>query len=288
MLLTGGPLNSWWQQQVRSARREWGGGSTQGYYVFGADGNAVLGDNFIPRIPSLLDRGHQLWRQNPARPVGVSEQNIRNAQTAVAPPGTSIIRLFNRIRPVPPGASEMNAMLGRDYLWITADEVRELLSAGAGGQSFAMPRGVVARLAVFHLVDNIRGQVWPWQPQSVSRANFTARLVRANGGARMFSFSGDYAKRDSRPPQWNDRGQEGRVEGEFEVDVTTAKITRFRAIADSLAWSDATYDRNGAPPSGRYPLLTAMVEANDELAQRVAPEPAAQGGSFYLNVRLAR
>src|SRR6185436_13099079 len=99
-------------------------------------------------------------------------------------------------------------------------------------QPVPMPRTLVARLVVFHLVDNVRGQVWPWRPQDVSRATFTARVVRANGNVRTFSFTGDFAKRDAHPPQWNDRGQEGRVEGEFDVDVPGAKIVRFRGYAE--------------------------------------------------------
>jgi hypothetical protein len=140
-------------------------------------------------------------------------------------------------------------------------------------------------LVVFHLLDNVRGQAWSWQPQSVSRATLTGRTLSNNGRIRSIAFTGEYAKRDSHPPQWTDRGQQGHIEGEFDLDTNTGRITRFRAFADSQAWSDATYDRNFAPPQGRYPILTAMVEANDGIAREIPPEQAASG-EYYRRIQL--
>jgi hypothetical protein len=284
--LTRGPLSEWWDAIVKSANPQYRGGSTQGYYIVSGDGRGILWDNYLPRLSQFLERGLAMYRDSGRPPASVPPDWVRAAAPAQPPAGASILRLFTRIRPLPSGAGPMNAMLGRDYMWVLSDEVREMAAAsGRGLASFAMPETLVARLIVFHLVDNVRGQVWPWQPQSVREANFTARKVRDSGAIRTISFTGRFAKRDSHPPQWTDRGQEGTVEGEFDIDSGTNRIARFRALADCQAWSDASYDRASAPPAGRYPILTAIVEANDDLSRRVPPEQAS-AGAYYLRPHL--
>ncbi len=283
-ILTRGPLSDWWNQTVPQANPQYRGGSTQGYYVIAADGTGIFWDNYIPRLREALDRGLARYRQSPSRRAEISNELLRDAAPQSPPPGTSVVRLFTRIRPVPAGAHSHNNNLGRDYMWVLADEVREMLSAAEGGQPFDMPRTLVARLVTFHLVDNVRGQVWPYRPGDVSRARFTARPTGSDGQVRRFTFTGDYAKRSSNPPHWTDRGQEGRVEGEFEIDATSAKIVRFRALVESQAWDQSDQPRNFPPPPGRYTLLTAITEANDELAQQITPEPAGSG-QYYLRPR---
>jgi len=280
-ILTRGPLSDWWNQTVPQANPQYRGGSTQGYYVIAADGTGIFWDNYIPRIGEAVDRGLARYRQSPSRRAEISPQLLRDAAPLPPPPGTSVVRLFTRIRPVPEGAHPHNSNLGRDYMWVLADEVREMLDAGRGGQPFEMPRTLVARLVTFHLVDNVRGQVWAYRPGDVSRARFTARPVGSDGQVRRFTFTGEYAKRSSNPPHWTDRGQEGRVEGEFELDAERGKIVRFRALVESQAWDQSEQPRNFPPPSGRYPLLTAITEANDELSQQITPEPAGTG-QYYL------
>jgi hypothetical protein len=271
---------------VRQANPQYRGGSTQGYYVLGGDGSGIVWDNYLPRLGQFLDRGLAAYRRNPPRGGAFPLEMVRVASPQSPPPGTSILRLYTRIRPLPPGAGPMNEMLGRDYMWILPDEVREIISASnKGTQPFPMPRTLVARLVVFHLVDNVRGQVWPYHARSVTRADFTARALRTTGSIRSFSLAGSFAKQDAHPPQWTSRGQEGSVEGEFEVDTGKNAIVRFRALADCRAWSDAIYDRVAPPPSGRYPIMTAMVEASDDLARRIPPEQAA-AGDYYLRPQL--
>lgn len=282
-MLLRGPNAEWWRRVVPSANPNYRGGSTQGYYVLGADGRGYLWDNFPPRLPTFLATGVERYRQNPASAT-VTGAEIRRDSPTPPPAGASVIRLYTRIRPLPAQANPMNALLGRDYMWILRDEVRAIANGPKAGD-FALPENLVARLVTFHMVDNVRGQVWPWRPQDISRARFTARFVREDGTQRTFTLRGDFAKRDSHPPQWNDRGHEGTLGGQLTVDTQTNKIVRLRARVDCTAWSDATYDRNAGPPSGRYPIITALVEANDKLAQEVTPEQAPTG-QYYLYSRL--
>jgi hypothetical protein len=193
----------------------------------------------------------------------------------------SVVRVFARVKPLPAGEERMNNHVGREHMWIFPDEVREMLAASRQlNQDFAMPRNLVARLVVFHIIDNVRGQVIPWRPADVTKANFTARAVKKADGNRTFTFQGEFAKRGS-IQAYPERGHEGTIAGEFDVDVKTVKITRFRAYSEGEAWATSRYNWPSNPPKGRYPLVLALVDADDKLAKVVPPESAATG-AYYM------
>jgi hypothetical protein len=266
-------MREWWMNIVREAKNK--NASTQGYYVLAADGTPVAFDNNISRIGSFIEDSLQRARQVSSRTRAVTKSELEDAAPAVPPAGTSVVRLYTRIRPVPAGADEMNEMLGRDSMWILAEEVRAMgAEATKVGRELELPENLVTRLVLFHLIDNVRGQVWPWQPASIKKAVLRGRVSGVEGDRRKLVFTGTFAKQDTHPPQWTDRGQEGTIEGELEIDVKTERVVRFRAIAKSTAWTDLTANVVARAPSGKYSMVTAIIEAEDALAQRVAPERA--------------
>jgi hypothetical protein len=283
--LTRGPMREWWAQVVSSVRPNGPSGSTQGYYVVRADGSGIISDNYPPRLKMFLERGLALARGAEGQPAEVSATELQQFAPRAMPDGAFVIRLFTRAR-LSDGSAAPNAYLNRDYMWILGEEVQAILdSAGRSKTEFSLPSTLTARLVLFHMVDGTRGAVWPYQPKDISRAQLTARSTGREGAVQRITFSGQYAKRDSHPPQWNDRGQEGDIAGELEINWRTKKLTRFRAYAESQAWSDATYDPR-RPPFGRYQLITAMIESTDELDKQIAPEPATTG-NYYLGPQLA-
>lgn len=278
-------MSAWWQKAVRQANPQYRGGSTQGYYVLTPDGRGVLWDNYIPRLEQFLDRAVREYANAKKDKAKVSAADIRMCAPQEPPPGTSVIRLYTRIRPIPDGADPMNRLLGRDYMWVLRDEVRDILRSTANqSEDVEMPATFVARLTVFHLIDNVRGQVWPWRPQDVREATFRIKPNGGVGAIRSFVFKGRFAKQSSNPPAWSDRGHEGTVEGEIDVDSRADSIIRFRMFADCTAWSDQ--GGNFRPPTGRYKIVTGAILATDDLARQITPEPA-NTGNYYLNLRLA-
>ena len=278
------PLGEWWSALVRSVNPRWQPGVTsQGSYVVGADGTGYAFDNYNRdprRFLVLLDRGLAGFRQRPPRPVTITAAEARACAVPPLPAGVSVVRVFTRVRPLPAGEPPEYNFVGREQMWIFPEEVRELLAASERGDGpFPLPRTLAARIVLFHVVDNTRGQPYPWRPQEVRRATFTARVTRRPEGRRAFSFTGDYAKQGS-TPFFTDRGHEGRMEGEFELDPKTAKIVRFRAYGEGQAWAKAPYARPGNPPPGRYPLVIAIIDANDALSTACPPEPS-ETGEYY-------
>jgi hypothetical protein len=256
------------------------GTTAQGFYVVGADGSGYgFNNNRDPqRVDRFMSRGIEQFREHPPANTDVPE-SIRTAPFSRAPdPSTSVIRVFSRIRPLPPGADVLNAGVGRDHLWILAGEVREILSAGNKvGRAFAMPSTLVARLVRFHLVDNVRGEPDMWAPDEVGKAAFTAWLTEKTPTTGTFTFSGTFAQQtaDGR------RGGEGKIEGVFDVDPRTAKIVRFRAYSEGEAWGAGHFTGNA--PQGRFPLVIAMVEAADSVAKAVPPQGILWGEQYFTS-----
>lgn|GEM_PF-3493424 len=281
MQLTRGELRDWFLPEVRRANPQYAGASTQGYYLLTADGKAYAFDNYPPRLPTYLETGVARFRRMPKVEAGITDADIRKAAPKEPPAGASVLRVYSRA--CADGSKECIAgtYLARDYMWVLQDEVRAIVRAGETAREFAMPPALVGRLVTFHMVDGTRGQVWPWRPDATSKAVFRAKPAGNDGSVRKFTFTGGYAKQDSHPPQWSDRGDEGTLEGEFEIDTRSMQFTRFRAYGEGKAWSDATYSPVSPPPRGRYTMLRAIVEANDELARQVTPEPAGTG-QYYL------
>lgn len=280
--LLSGPFRESWLRIVREANPRWPGGSTQGYYVLSSRGAGLAWDNHPPRMAQYLAMGLQLAREE--RGGFVPSRDLEATGPAPPPPGTAVVKLFTRIRPLPAGAGEWNALLGRDFMWVTAEEIRELGRRAAAGGEFPLPRTLVTRLLVFHLVDNVRGQVWAYQTGALRGPGLTGRVTASKGAVRTIAVSGSFSKRDSHPPQWTDRGHEGTLAGEIELDTAVHRLIRFRAHADCRAWTDATYDPR-TPPRGRYPVQTALIEATDPLSARIPPEPSL-AGPHYLRPEL--
>jgi hypothetical protein len=277
-------VGSWWMPVVQSANpRHQSGQTTQGSYVIGADGTAYAWDNFNQpgdRFGMLLDRGLAAFKARPSGPVRVDTSFAQSCKPPAIPSDVSVVSIYTRIRPLPSGAASQNANIGREYLWIYKDEVRQMLQ---GKGTFAMPRSLAARIVLYGIIDNVRGQVVPWQPRDVSKIEFTVTAQPTYSRAARFKFSGSFAKRGT-TPFFTDRGHEGKIEGTFEVDQATEVVTKFRAYSEGVAWGVAPHARPDVPPAGKYPLVVAMVEAQD---RTMCVWPAtAMIGDGYRNPRL--
>jgi hypothetical protein len=199
----------------------------------------------------------------------------QSCKPLVTPSEVSVISVYARIKPLPSGAPSYNANVGREFLWIYKDEARQIL---AGKGSFEMPRSLSARIVLYAIIDNVRGQVVPWQPRDVSKMDFTVTALSSTEKAKKFSFTGSYAKQ-GRTSFFSDRGHEGKIEGAMEIDVATASVTRFRAFCDGVAWGVAPTFRPDVPPAGHYPLVIAMTETQDR-TNCVWPAAALMGEGY--------
>lgn len=252
------------------------GEEAEGYYVLATDGTPLAFTDWqdAGKVLDVLSKGSAAAKTHQTQPW----------QAKPTPPGhelpasdTSVVRTFCRVRPIPEGSNPINASVGRDHLWIYADEVKALMAAPAGDHPF--PPTLTARLARFHLIDNVRGEPDLWREDEVRKASFSFHRVGGSGPDARFAFSGSYAQRN----ESGDRGLEGTLHGEFRISVADGRITRFRAYGEAQAWGSSIESKcTLLAPKGKYSVVFAMVDATDTVSQWVPPQGAALGGVYRL------
>ncbi len=142
------------------------------------------------------------------------------------------------------------------------------------GDRVKLPAGLVARMAMAHLVDHQAGDSLVWKAEEIHKFEFQAHLVKDDVNTRVFGFEGDF---------WMEaiaRGDlkvAGQMVGEFTLDKHTQQVRRFRAYFEGK--EVGTVNKGGdiddltsanRPPS---PLYIAMTETapDDLIARSVAP-----------------
>jgi hypothetical protein len=165
-----------------------------------------------------------------------------------------------------------------DHAWFWADEVAGWLPERLEvGQSRRVPERLVARLARFHLVDNVRGQTPPFQAEHVQDAWLEVTVTDVQGdrvsggvaGAVRVVATGRWQVDDG-PAAERTRGFDGRFLGRAEYDRGAGRFTAFELVAAG-ARHGATHYNGRADDPGPAPMGVVMVLAPDAPADRVAP-----------------
>jgi hypothetical protein len=244
----------------------------QGMYILGADGTSYgfINDHDPIDVIQFMDRARRSYAQHPPRPIELAQDAVTAPFAETPESDTSVVRVFSRIRPLPAGAWGLNRSVGRDFLWIYRDEVTALLGSCAETTEpgkVALPAGLVRRILRFHLVDNVRGTADMWGRDEVKRAEVSARIVRSDAQGCTLALSGGFALQTADRA----RGYEGRFEAELTAERASLRVGRFRLYSAGKAWGAGTYTPN--QPPGRYDLIIAMTDANeDPIARTVPPE----------------
>ncbi len=252
----------------------------QGFLVVSADGRAFdwLNDSDPAQVKTFLEHGLSWYRKIDAKHVSISDAELNEPFSKHPPSDATVVRTFSRIRPTPAGCDKLNQSVGRDHMWIFADEVREIVQdtpkAPSEVQSFPMPKTLAMRMVRFHLIDNVRGEPDMWRKEDVKKAEFSVHMKSENGNSRTYRFVGACSIETAN----SKRGLDGKIEGEFDVNCQTDKITRWRAYSESMAWGESRFTPGA--PKGRFPLIVAMTETNDETSKIVPPQAVSYGENY--------
>jgi hypothetical protein len=254
-----GEVQRWFMETVGKVNPRVGQGiTTQGFYVIGADGSAYAFNNnrSVERVLNFMDRGMAGFRSNPPKAAAIPEPK----EVVIRPPeGTSVIRIYSRIKPCPSGCDPGNENLQRDHFWVLPEEVRAL----AGG---IVSVSLKIRLCRFALVDAVRGEPDFWTLGEVRIGAFSIKNGRTlTGSFKMSTADGK-------------RGLEGTLEAELRVEG--ARIAAFKGFAETTAWGQGTWTPGA--PEGKFPLKFAFVLAPNGI-DAVAPQ-AAMFGKEYLGL----
>ncbi len=267
-----GPAREWFLKvagtiNTRIAKHE----TAQGFYVVGADGRAHGFNNnrSVERVKQFLDSSLKAYSAILPAKVEVSESELAAMEGRRPDTGTSTIRVYSRIRPIPTGSHPANENVAQDHLWITPDDARVI------GETSKFPRSLAGRIVRFHLVDNVRGEPDHWQPAEVRVADFSLKQLEGSGASRLFEFTGIYAASTLN----GQRGIEGTISGRFSIASDVGRIQEFKAFGDAKVWGRSTYTPN--PPTGMFPVVFAFVQVDDEIARSVPPQAIFYGRSYF-------
>lgn len=257
----------------------------QGIYTATADGQLLRSDHFHPsaeRAIGLLQSSLGRWKEVARTALAADEAPPADARFLRTPPKEGLILdAFTRIpRPAAAASEEWNPnhATGRDHVWLTRDEWRSLLPAQwRKGARIPVPRAVMERLVLFHLVDNVRGEPLVWTRTDLRGAEMalvvedpTAGRLRLEGTARMAS-EGDA------------RGYEARLQGYLEYDRRADRFRRFDLLSWGEAWGEGPYTRNA--PKGRFPLLISFSLAGNTPSDRVPPQASRDLHGYFSTGR---
>ncbi|HBE67166.1 MAG TPA: hypothetical protein DDW52_03355 [Planctomycetaceae bacterium] len=242
--------------------------TTQGFYLATPAGKLMLyNNNRDPeKVLRLLREQLNEFDEDPLLQKAdvVRRESVDKRYSQEPPRGGLIIRVRSKVLDgYEPTTNKWRRIfqtaLSRDNLWITAREA-ELLRQGNVAESFAQ------RLALFHLVDNTRGEPLMWRPDEVRMIELKIDGERLTGRAEIVSRDGS-------------RGFEGELYGKLKIE--SGVVQQFDLVALGDCWGEGPFTRGA--PEGRFPLAIAFELADGtDIADSLSPQGARGWLEGYL------
>ena len=139
--------------------------------------------------------------------------------------------------------------MSRDNLWISKTEHQALVRG-------EFPASLQQRIALFHLVDNTRGEPPFWNPNELRERHLSLNDGRLSGNVRLQTGRGD-------------RGYDATMNG--VIEVKDGSVSRFDAVVLGEFWGHGPY--TGNPPKGRFPLAISFTLADGkDIADQIPPQ----------------
>ena len=265
---------------------EKGGGSRQGIYVVAPSGRLLAGANVLQadRALELLARGLAAWQALPEEQRWLAADAlaapVRRWESSCPDDGL-VLEQFSRDLPADgdPSAQPLPPVQ-RDHAWFSRAEARHLLpDEPRAGDVHEVPASLVTRLARFHLVDAVKGQVQPFAPEEVE-GSLRVEVVAREGDVVDLRLSGR-SDAVARGPwlmgenSWKWPGEHPRsvrvsFEGRARYDLATGAFTGFELLAlGTRRGSSGLNGRKGDTDEG--PIGFWLQLAGRAPADRVAP-----------------
>lgn len=259
--------------------------TAQGYYAFSATGNLYgsINTHNPEEVVTILQRAKKEFATSPPAKVELQESSL--GSESAPPNGAMVLRVFSRISPLPAGLDELrrrrNGQLGRDHLWLLKSDAAEILSRLKVAKEAEAPEALSKRLCRYHLTDNVRGESDLWGPEDIKKRSFKVAKLAETDTAMTVRVTGTYAmlktgiKVEGRRAK-SEMGLEGTLEGVLEIDKGKGTFSGAKIYASATCWGASTFTPD--EPTGKFPVLFAMVVATDAVSRQVAPQGVMNSG----------
>ena len=79
-----------------------------------------------------------------------------------------------------------------DHVWLTADQKKTFMPTELKvGHSWWIPDSITRRLAAFHMVDQVKGESWPFDDEHVKKAKLFAKVIAVRGDRAKIQLKGE-------------------------------------------------------------------------------------------------
>jgi hypothetical protein len=242
--------------------------TTQGLYIADPAGALIAYNNNRgpERIRALLEKAIVDYTPPAATPLPRDSVDAR--YHAALPDGAIVLRCSAKIlggyqSTGDPWQKIFQTAVSRDNLWITADEQRQLLND-------EVPQSLAQRVALFHLVDNTRGEPPTWKPHEIRQLDWSIVDGRLAGEARLETDD-------------HQRSYEATLTG--VIKSSGDRITRFDIYVEGPFAGRGTF--TGQPPAGKFPLAIAFQLADgSDIADSIPPHASRGWLEGYLQPQL--
>ncbi len=258
----------------------------QGIYAVSPSGELLASINSTrpERVAAMLQEALEAWDALPderrALPEDAEVRPDRRSEDRYPDDGLVLQVVSRDLGDATDPDAEPGVKWNRDYAWFTADELRTWLPGKARvGARFELP--AIDRLVRFHLVDNVRGQVLPFNSREVEKAQLHAEVVAVQGSSVELRLTGEtraacagdwhydqrvFRARDGRWP----RGLATTLLGRAVADLAGGRITELELVAVGHRWGRTRFNGRRRE-SGPSPVGFAITLASKTPAARVAP-----------------
>lgn len=243
-----------YQKIANQSPRKIGSGTTQGHYVATAGGRFLGYNNHRSPERALRMIRHALAEFQPKATAAIEPGRPDRRQVYQAPKGGLVVRVHTKVLGgYEPTENQWRQIfqtnLGRDNLWIRADEHRALIA----GQ---LPESLILRIARFHLVDNTRGEPPMWNKEDLKRHRLKLKDGVLTGEIELRNRAGD-------------RAFVAQAYGRLEYQGD--QVTRFDVVVKGRFRGEGRYTRGA--PKGDFPLAMAFGLADGtDVADPIPPQ----------------
>jgi len=257
-------------------------GTRQGLYVALADGQLLASNNSKDpsEVLKMMRRGLAKQRRlnlTPSTKIKDQFQADPNYTTAFPDDGV-ILRVTSRDLPRESNSIYKTWRHNFDSVWLTADEMKSFAPPESGspqvGQTYEIPSSVVARIAKYHLIDNVKGEVSHWEYDEVKIADARAKVTSVADGKVHIVLQGKVKCVQAPTGEVNpfngqvmdsESGVELRLAGRMRWSSADAAIDKFYLIAYGDRWGASVYnfrhkDRQRNPIGFAFKLLPTVTE----------------------------
>lgn len=281
-------------------RKGAGGSTRQGIYCFTADGQLLAYKN-AGQAPDVMREvfrdALRAWEQLPEfrrRPgaLQIPDEKKQDANFVRTPPkGGVILKVHARILDrnsqgdFVPGTCESPGgdRASRDHVWLTEAEWRSLLPADAkAGDRFPLPEAITLRLALFHLVDNTRGEPPLWKREELRSHQLQLTVMETDTATMKLRLEGSVLLATHADPNEAKRGYEARLLGHVHYNKAKQALERMDLVALGDFWGEAEFTRGAR--KGRKPFGVAfeLVHGTNP-ADRIPPQGARMHRFYFEN-----